>query len=142
VVHAPCHDETFTATRGGGAFLDGTRLAVSTKSDLADALIATGFSYLPDERAAAAGVLARVLPNVRDIRRAGAASLDIAWTAAGRFDGYYEVPTHHWDWAAGVVIVREAGAVVSELSPVGPSGPGLVAAGPNLHGALRTLVAG
>ncbi len=141
VVHSPCHDETFTAARGAGAFLGGIRLAVSRKSDLGDALLATGFSYLPEERAVEANVLARVLPRVRDIRRAGAASLDIAWTAAGRFDGYYEVPTYHWDWAAGVVLVREAGGVVSELAAVGPSGPGLVAAGPNLHDALRALVA-
>jgi myo-inositol-1(or 4)-monophosphatase len=142
VVHSPCQDETFTATRGGGAWLDGRRLAVSNKEDLSDALIATGFSYLPSERAAEAAVVARLLPLVRDIRRAGAASLDIAWTAAGRFDGYYEVPTHHWDWAAGVVVAREAGAVVSQLAPVGPSGPGLVIAGPNLHEALQELVAG
>jgi myo-inositol-1(or 4)-monophosphatase len=141
VVFSPCHGETFTATRGGGAWLGDRRLAVSDKADLADALIATGFSYLPSERAAEAAVAARLLPLVRDIRRAGAASLDIVWTAAGRYDGYYEVPTHHWDWAAGVVIAREAGAIVTELAPVGPSGPGLVIAGPKLHDALRDLVA-
>ena len=140
VVYSPCHDELFTATRGGGAFVGDERLAVSSKTDLADALIVTGFSYLPEERAAEAAVVERVLPRVRDIRRPGAASLDIAWTAAGRFDGYYEVPTHHWDWAAGVVIAREAGAVISELSAVGASGPGLVVAGPGLHDALRALV--
>ena len=140
VVYSPCHDELFTATRGGGAFLGDVRLAASSKTDLADALIVTGFSYLPEERAAEAAVVERVLPRVRDIRRPGAASLDIAWTAAGRFDGYYEVPTHHWDWAAGVVIAREAGAVISELSAVGASGPGLVVAGPGLHAELRALV--
>ena len=141
VVHSPCHGETFTATRDRGAWLDSRRLAVSQKTDLADALIATGFSYLPEERAAEAAVVERLLPLVRDIRRPGAASLDIVWTAAGRFDAYYEVPTHHWDWAAGVVIAREAGAAVSELAAVGPSGPGLVIAGPGLHDALRALVA-
>jgi myo-inositol-1(or 4)-monophosphatase len=141
VVYSPCHDEMFTATRDGGAFLAERRLTVSSKTDLADALIVTGFSYLPEERAAEAAVVARVLPQVRDIRRPGAASLDIAWTGAGRFDAYYEVPTHHWDWAAGVVIAREAGAVVSELPSVGPSGPGLVVAGPGLHDAVRALLA-
>ena len=140
VVHSPCHSETFTATRGGGARLGSRLLAASDKADLADALIATGFSYLASERDAEAAVVARLLPRVRDIRRPGAASLDIAWTAAGRFDAYYEVPTHHWDWAAGVVIAREAGATISELAPVGPSGPGLVVAGPKLHDALRALV--
>jgi len=142
VVRAPCQDETFTAVRGGGAWCGGARLGVSSKTSLADALIATGFSYLASERAAAALILARVLPAVRDVRRAGAASLDIAWTAAGRFDAYYEIPTHHWDWAAGVVIAREAGAVVSTLEPLGPSGPGLVVAGVGLHDQLRSLVVG
>ena len=142
VVHAPPHGETFTAIRGRGAHLRDRRLAVSTKADLSDALIATGYSYIPDERAAEAEQLARVLPRVRDVRRFGSAALDLAWAAAGRFDGYYETPTHHWDWAAGVVLVREAGGVVSELPPVGPSGPGLVAAGPRLHDPLRALVTG
>jgi len=142
VVRAPCQDETFTAVRGGGAFLGASRLSVSSKSSLADALVATGFSYLASERASAASILSRVLPLVRDVRRAGAASLDIAWTAAGRFDAYYEIPTHHWDWAAGVVIAREAGAVVSELEALGPSGPGLVVAGVGLHDQLRDLVLG
>jgi len=142
VIHSPCHRETFTAIRGAGAFLGDARLAVSAKSDLSDTLVATGFSYLPEERAAAAEILTRVLPRVRDVRRAGAASLDIAWTAAARFDAYYEIPTHHWDWAAGVVIAKESGAVVSELAPLGTSGPGLVVAGPALHDRLRALVIG
>lgn len=142
VVHDPCRGETFTAVRGRGARMGDRALSVSDQADLGDALIATGFSYLPEERAAEAEILARVLPRVRDVRRAGSAALDMAWTAAGRFDGYYEVPTHHWDWAAGVVLVREAGGIVSELAPVGPSGPGLVAAGPRLHDALRMLVLG
>lgn len=140
VVHDPCRGETFSAVRGGGARLDGRPITVTAKRDLSDALIATGFSYLPEERKAAAERLVVVLPRVRDVRRFGSAALDLAWTAAGRFDGYYEVPTHHWDWAAGVVLVREAGGIVSELAPVGPSGPGLVAAGPALHDALRALI--
>jgi len=142
VVHSPCTAETFTAMRGRGAYVGSKRLAVSAKSDLSDALVATGFSYVPDERAVAAEILVRVLPRIRDIRRAGAASLDIAWTSAGRFDAYFEIPTHHWDWAAGVVIAHEAGATVSELASIGPSGPGLLVAGPALHEALRELVAG
>ena len=142
VVHDPLREETFTATRGGGAYLGGHRLAISAKSDLADALIATGFSYLPEERAIAAERLTRVLPAVRDVRRSGSAALDLAWTAAARFDAFYEVPAHHWDRAAGELLVREAGGITSPLDPIGPSGPGLVAAGPGLHDALRALVAG
>ncbi len=140
VVHDPCHQETFVASRGNGAFLGADRLSVSEKVDLSDALIATGYSYLPEERAAEAVQLERVLPRVRDIRRLGSAALDLAWTAGGRFDGYYETPTHHWDWAAGVVLVREAGGLVGELPAVGPSGPGLVAAGNGLYDALVELV--
>lgn len=140
VVHDPCHGETFTASRGDGAFLAGDRLRVSDKTDLSDALIATGYSYLSEERAAEAAMLESVLPRIRDIRRLGSAALDLAWTAAGRFDGYYETPTHHWDWAAGVVLVREAGGLVGQLPAVGPSGPGLVAAGKGLYDTLRGLV--
>ncbi|MGH2728640.1 MAG: inositol monophosphatase family protein, partial [Actinomycetota bacterium] len=128
--------------RGGGAFLGEVPLRVSNTTDLAEALVATGFSYLPEERAVAAERLVHVLPRVRDVRRAGSAALDLAWTAAGRFDAYYEVPTHHWDRAAGELLVREAGGVTSVLEPIGPSGPGLVAAGPGLHDALRALVVG
>jgi myo-inositol-1(or 4)-monophosphatase len=142
VVHDPFRDETFAAARGLGAFLLGSTepLAVSAQEDLSTALIATGFSYVPEERVVQAEMIARVLPQVRDVRRFGSAALDLAWTAAGRFDGYYEVPTHHWDWAAGAVIVREAGGTVSELAAVGPSGPGIVAAGPVLHDELQKLV--
>ncbi|MGH2793539.1 MAG: inositol monophosphatase family protein [Actinomycetota bacterium] len=142
VVHDPLREETFTATRDGGAYLGGHRLAISAKRDLADALIATGFSYLPEERAIAAERLTRVLPAVRDVRRFGSAALDLAWTAAVRFDAFYEVPAHHWDRAAGELLVREAGGITSPLDPIGPSGPGLVAAGPGLHDALRALVDG
>lgn len=142
VVHDPIRGETFTAARGAGAYLGVERLAISTKADLSDALVATGFSYLPEERAVAAERLTRILPRVRDIRRAGSAALDLAWTAAARFDAYYEVPSHHWDRAAGELLVREAGGITSPLEPIGPSGPGLVAAGSGLHDALRALVAG
>jgi myo-inositol-1(or 4)-monophosphatase len=142
VVLDPVRDEVFTAARGIGAFLGERRLRISSKTDIADALIATGFSYLPSERAVQAERLTRVLPRVRDIRRAGSAALDLAWTAAARFDAFYEVPTHHWDRAAGELLVREAGGLTSELDAIGPSGPGLVAAGEGLHDALRALVLG
>ena len=142
VVHDPLRKETFTAARGGGAFVGGRRLRISATSRLDDALVATGFSYLPDERAVAAERLVRILPRVRDIRRAGSAALDLAWTAAARVDAFYEVPTHHWDRAAGEVLVREAGGVISELDAIGPSGPGIVAASPALHDVLRALVLG
>ena len=142
VVNDPVRDEIFTGIRGRRAYRNGRWMSVSAKDDLSDALIATGFSYQEEERAAAALILERVLPRVRDIRRAGSAALDLAWTAAGLFDGYYESPTHHWDWAAGVVLVRAAGGVVTDMPALGPSGPGKVASGSPLHDALRALVIG
>jgi myo-inositol-1(or 4)-monophosphatase len=137
VVHDPVRDETFTATRGGGSRLNGWPIQVRERSELERAMIATGFSYQEERRAAQAGVAARLLPRVRDIRRAGAAALDLAWLAAGRLDGYYERGLSPWDWAAGRLIVTEAGGAVEEMSgePLG-----LVAAHPDLLGDLAELV--
>lgn len=140
VVYDPNRDETFTATRGGGAFLNGSPIHVSDRDDIATALIATGFEYDRELRAFQAGVVAGVIPVVRDIRRAGSAALDLASVACGRVDGYYESSTHRWDKAAGTLLVEEAGGVVSELTnPTGES-PGVVAAGPGIHAALEALV--
>jgi len=101
------------------------------------AMVATGFAYDPGRRADQAEVVARLLPRVRDIRRAGAAALDLAWLAAGRLDGYYERGLNPWDWSAGRLLVEEAGGAVEEL----PGEPyGLVAASPELLPALRELV--
>jgi myo-inositol-1(or 4)-monophosphatase len=139
-VYAPAAGDLFSAARGAGAKLDGSPVVVTEAGDLSDALIGTGFSYLAEERAVQARMLQRILPAVRDIRRPGSCALDLCWTAAGRYDGFYEVPTMPWDWKAGALIVREAGGVVSEIPAIGPSGPGVVAAGPRLHDELRALV--
>lgn len=142
VVHDPGKGETFAAARGAGATLNGRPIRVSERSDLSQALIATGHSYLAEERAVQAGMYPAILPRVRDIRRAGSAALDLAWTAAGRFDGFFEVPIQRWDWLAGILLVREAGGTTAEMEAIGPSGPGVIAAGPALFGALRDLVLG
>ena len=105
VVFDPLHDELFTAMRGEGALLNGEPIEVSGRETLDRALVATGFGYDADRRATQASVLARLLPAVRDIRRAGAAALDLCMVAAGRLDGYYERGLQPWDWAAGSVIV-------------------------------------
>jgi myo-inositol-1(or 4)-monophosphatase len=140
VVHNPNLGETFVAARGGGSHLNGRPIHVSDRTDLAGALVATGFSYDPRAREQQAAVVARVLPVVRDIRRAGSAALDLAALAAGRVDGFYEAPLEVWDKAAGVLLVIEAGGTVSELeAPLGLT-PGVVAANPALHDALRRLV--
>ena len=134
VVHDPTRDETFCAARGEGAELNGEPIRVRDHDDLATALVATGFGYDPERRAAQADVLLRILPRVRDIRRAGAAALDLAWLAAGRLDGYYERGLNPWDWAAGSLLVTEAGGVVQ---PLQGEPFGIVAAGPRLVEPLR-----
>jgi myo-inositol-1(or 4)-monophosphatase len=139
VVHAPAVGETFSASRGRGTTLNGRRVEVRAAVGLERALIATGFSYEPAKRAAQADLLRRVLPRVRDIRRAGSAALDMAWVAAGRLDGYYERGLSPWDWAAGRLLVAEAGGAVDEL---GGEPYGLVAASPALLPALKELVEG
>ncbi len=111
VVHIPTRGETFTATRGAGARLDGAPIAVSGASELASALIATGFSYVAEVRRAQAAALATILPSVRDIRRGGSAAVDLASVACGRVDGFYEVGLNPWDLAAGALLVREAGGL-------------------------------
>jgi myo-inositol-1(or 4)-monophosphatase len=140
VVHDPLRGETFAASRGGGATLDGEPIAVSAAASLETALIATGFSYRRDERAVQAGALVSILPAVRDIRRLGSAAIDLAYVACGRFDGYYETGPSHWDLAAGGLLVTEAGGVVSPLAAVGPNGDGVVAAGRGLHDLLAVMV--
>ncbi|MEA2427748.1 MAG: monophosphatase [Thermoleophilaceae bacterium] len=137
VVHDPLAGETFTAARGGGAFLNGSAIRVRDAGQLGRALVATGFGYDPDVRAGQAEVLRRVLPRVRDVRRAGAAALDLCHVAAGRLDGYYERGVKPWDIAAGSLIVVEGGGVVVPL--VGGR-PGVAAAGPALVEALAGLV--
>ncbi|MCK9878058.1 inositol monophosphatase [Frankia sp. Ag45/Mut15] len=152
VVHAPALGVTYTATRGGGAFRHapasaagasqaGVALTGSTESELGRALVATGFGYTEGRRAAQAAVVARVIPRVRDIRRMGAASLDLCAVAAGTLDAYYERGLKPWDHAAGGLIAAEAGLRVSDLRG-GPAGESLtVAAPPALYAPLVALLA-
>lgn len=115
VVHDPTHGETFSAVKGQGAWCNGERMRVDGAPALAVSLVGTGFGYDAGTRAVQGAVLARVLPCVRDVRRAGAAALDLCWVAAGRLDGYYERGLQPWDWAAGMLVAREAGALVDVL---------------------------
>ncbi|HVL89225.1 MAG TPA: inositol monophosphatase family protein [Actinomycetota bacterium] len=140
VVYDPARDELFAAARGGGATLNGSPVHASTLSDVSKALVATGYGYEPSERERWGGVIARLLPAVRDVRRAGSAALDLAWTAAGRVDAYAEVPCRHWDRAAGVLIAAEAGCEISMLDPIGPAGDGVIAAPAALHEPLRAAI--
>jgi myo-inositol-1(or 4)-monophosphatase len=140
VVHDPVRDRTFTATRGGGAFLDGRALTVNDPIPLDRALVATGFGYDADRRAAQGAFVARLLPRVRDIRRLGSAALDLCAVAAGTVDAYFEEGIQHWDRAAGALVVREAGGLMTEFTPSGqPSG--WLAAGSSLHAELMEFAA-
>ncbi|WP_018698943.1 inositol monophosphatase family protein [Amorphus coralli] len=116
VILNPVTDELFVAEKGRGAFVNDRRLRVSARRDIHDAVIATGVPHLG--RGDHAGFLAElksVMGEVSGIRRAGAASLDLAWTAAGRYDAYWESDLSPWDMAAGILMVKEAGGFVSDL---------------------------
>ena len=141
VVFDPLRDELFSAGRGAGARLGDRRLAVTDKGALATALIATGFGYDAAQRTTQGRLLESVLGAVRDVRRAGAASLDLAFVAAGRLDGYFESVDKPWDWMAGAMLVREAGGRVTELDPADPAFPRIIASGPGIHYDLVTLLA-
>ena len=148
VVLDPVKRELFHATRGGGAWLrsgadataDPRGLAVTQLTDLGHALVADGFSYSADERREQGRREALMLPHIRDVRRMGSAALDLAWCAAGRLDGYCEAGGNEWDWAAGRLLVTEAGGRLSETPGVRPDGPTLIASGPGIHDALVALV--
>jgi myo-inositol-1(or 4)-monophosphatase len=140
VVHDPWRGETFRAARGGGADLNGDPIRVRDHDDLATALVATGFGYDPARRVRQGAVLAKILGSIRDIRRLGAAAADLCYVACGRFDAYFERGLEAWDLAAGGLIAREAGAIVTGFDG-GPARPGeAVAANPTLHPTLLALL--
>lgn len=141
VVADAARGESFTAIRGGGARRDGIPIACSAADRLATALVGTGFGYDSGRRARQGQVLAAVLPLVRDVRRVGAAAIDLCWVACGRLDAYYETGPQPWDTAAGGLIASEAGAVVGDLRG-GPAGHCTLAAAPRLFEPLRALLSG
>ncbi len=126
VVFNPVSGECFAAERGKGATMSGRPIHVTDCRSLDSAMVATGFSYEAERRAEQAQLLVELLPRIRDLRRAGAAALDLAYVAAGRVDAYYERGLKRWDEAAGLLLVREAGGVTAEL---GGEPHGVVAAG-------------
>lgn len=130
--------ECFTAARGHGAALNGAPVAVSGAADLSRSLVATGFAYDRERRVEQARESLGVIGRVRDVRRAGAAALDLAWVACGRLDGYWETGLNAWDSAAGLLLVREAGGVAT-VEPQGDTEL-TVAASPAIHAGLRALL--
>ena len=143
VVHAPLLSETYMATLGGGATRNGTHLAVSTREP-SRAIVATGFPFRhQDLKDPYLGVFGVALRTFEDLRRAGAASLDLAWTAAGVFDGYFELKLGPWDVAAGALLVREAGGIVTDWSgdeTAWIDSGNIVAAPPHVHGTILGVV--
>jgi myo-inositol-1(or 4)-monophosphatase len=139
VVFNPVSGECFAAERGKGATMSGRPIRVTDCRSLDSAMIATGFSYESERRGEQAQLLVELLPRIRDLRRAGAAALDLAYVAAGRVDAYYERGLKRWDEAAGLLLVREAGGVTADLDG---EPHGVVAAGtPELLEELRRFVA-
>jgi myo-inositol-1(or 4)-monophosphatase len=144
VVHAPRLGETFHAVRGGGAFLGEERISVSDCRQLSEAILATGFPYrraelVPNNLAN----FAALFLDVRDLRRMGSAALDLAYVAAGRMDGFWELHLSPHDVAAGGLLVREAGGLVTDFDGGEDwlRGGHIVAAGPGLHAVLRARLA-
>jgi myo-inositol-1(or 4)-monophosphatase len=140
-VYDPLRDELFAGCRGGGPpTCNGAAVRGSTQDDLARALIATGFAYDPAVRTIQGEAVARLLPQVRDVRRMGSAALDMAWTAAGRYDAFYERGVHLWDIAAGSLLCEVAGLTVRPLDADGARPAGVMAAPPGLADALAAIV--
>lgn len=132
----PPSGRVWSASLGGGATLDGMPLRASGATRLDLSLIGTGFSYHRERRVRQGELATALMGRVRDIRRAGCASLDLCAVAAGWLDGYYEHGVNPWDWAAGALIATEAGAVVHLPDPRAPFGEAIVAAAPGIGGPL------
>jgi len=140
VVADPSHRETFAAMKGGGATCNGKPIRVRDVDTLAHALVGTGFSYDPARRARQGAVVAQLLPQARDVRRSGAAAVDLCWVACGRLDAFYEKGLQPWDLAAGGLIAAEAGATVGDLRGGAGSTAFVLAAAPPVFGALAALL--
>jgi myo-inositol-1(or 4)-monophosphatase len=128
VVVSPLHADTFTAVRGGGAHRNDRPIQCASPGPLGRAVVGTGFGYDPDRRRRQAEVVTRVLPQIADIRRGGAAAVDLCWVACGRLDAYWEVGLNPWDHAAGALIATEAGAICAGLDGGPPSDACILAA--------------
>ena len=139
----PVSGRVWSAAAGHGAALDGRALRASALDSTAVAVVATGLGYDPERRRWQAALIARLAPEIGDIRRAGCASLDLCSVAAGWVDGFYEHGLNHWDWAAGALIAQEAGAVVRRPDATDPDGLGpdaLLAAAPGVAAGLGDLL--
>lgn len=143
VIYDPLRDELFTAKRGGGAMLNSRRLRVTNQTTMKGALIGTGFPFKTDLHLDAyVGMFRAITTEAAGIRRAGAAALDLAYVAAGRLDGFWEIGIMEWDMAAGILLIKEAGGVVTDFSfndNYLASG-NVIAGSPKMHQMLYQLI--
>jgi myo-inositol-1(or 4)-monophosphatase len=144
VVYDPMRDEMFTAERGQGAALNGRRIQVSPTPNLAGALLCTGFPYDVRERSEFVRHFANFIMAAQGVRRDGAAALDLAYVAAGRFDGFWEEGLKPWDVAAGALIIEEAGGRISNYlgEPLNIYTPPVVASNGRVHEEMMRVLAG
>jgi myo-inositol-1(or 4)-monophosphatase len=144
LIYAPTVDEMFWAEKGSGAFMNERRLRVSARRDVHEAVFATGIPFAAAStrnRVSFTRTMMALMPQVAGIRRFGSAALDLAWVAAGRYEGYWELGIKPWDVAAGELIVREAGGYCTDVGDGNPVYTGNVVSGnPHLHGVLRQAV--
>ncbi|MDQ2994497.1 MAG: inositol-1-monophosphatase [Pseudomonadota bacterium] len=144
VIYDPIRDETFTASRGRGAKLNNTRLRISQRTKLEKALVGTGFPFRNTELTETyLNMFTKVFPQTGDIRRGGSAALDLAYVAAGRLDAFWEMDLKIWDIAAGSLLIKEAGGLVSDFtgSENYLESGNIVAGNPKLFKALLQLIA-
>jgi myo-inositol-1(or 4)-monophosphatase len=139
-VHDPQRGETFSAARGGGAWLGPVPITRNPAPPLPEALVGTGFSYASERRAEQARLLPVVLPAVRDLRRGGSAALDLCSVALGRLDAFYEAELKPWDRAAGLLVASESGVGWRDLDGIIAGGTTLVVAPPELLDAFVALL--
>jgi myo-inositol-1(or 4)-monophosphatase len=140
-VYAPALGDMFTAARGEGATLNGNRISVRENTVLSDALVCTGFSYHVNQREVHARRVATMVGQIRDIRRFGAAAIDLCFVACGRLDAYFEEHLNSWDLIAGQVIATEAGAIVTNFSGDTVTPQQVLATQPGVQKALIRLIA-
>jgi len=140
VVNSPSIDGLWKATKGGGAFYNGKRIKCNDPVNLNLALIATGFSYDLDLRKEQGARIEKLISQVRDLRRNGAAAVDLCYVAMGAVDGYFESSLKEWDFAAGGLIATEAGALISGRTGGSPDADMVVCAGPSLHAQLLAQI--
>ena len=143
-VYDPTRDELFTAIRGGGAFLNGEPIRVSTAATLIDSLLVTGFPYSVQEKLEEMlGLFGRFLSKARAVRRLGSAALDMCYVAAGRLDGFWEEGLNAWDIAGGVLLVQEAGGRITSLDggPFVLRSGRIIASNGLLHDQMRAVIA-